>query len=83
MSTLGRLKNLLQNLQRIQDLFESYDPVIQRQLAERVLEKVNDKANCDQRELYLPQKTVICKNAESTKLLIVYDASAMENSRTE
>ena len=82
LGSLGRLKNLLRNLQRNQKLLESYDHVIQEQLAEGVMEKVNDEANCGQQEFYLPHKAVICENAESTKLRIVYDVSTRENSKS-
>ena len=73
---------MFQNLQRNQELFESYDQVIQKQLAEGAVAKVNDKANCGQREFYLPHKAVARENSESTKLRIVYDASARENSKS-
>ena len=46
------------------------------------MEKVNDEANCGQQEFYLPHKAVICENAESAKLRIVYDASTRENSKS-
>ena len=72
---------MLRNLQRNQELFESYDQVIQEQLAEGVVEKVNVEVNCGQREFYLPHKTVIRGNAESTKPRIVYDASARKTAK--
>ena len=43
---LGRSNNFLGNLQRNEKLFQSYDRLIQEQLAERVVEKANDEANC-------------------------------------
>ena len=72
----GKVEECAANLQRNQGLFESYDQVIQEQLAEGVVEKFNDK-----QEFYLPHKAVICENVESTKLQIVYNASARENSK--
>ena len=45
-------------------------------------EKVNDNANCDQQEFYFSHKAVTCENAESTKLWIIYDACARENSKS-
>ena len=53
----------------MKELFESYDQVIQEQLAEVVVEEVNDEGNCGQREFYLPH-TRQRENAESTKLQI-------------
>ena len=46
------------------------------------MEKVNEGAQCGQREFYLPQKAVNRDNAESKKLQIVHDASARENSKS-
>ena len=59
-----------------------YDQVIQEQIAERVVERVTEEVNFGQREFYLLYKAVISENAENTKLRIVYDASARENSRS-
>ena len=47
-----------------------------------MVERVTEKLNFGQGEFYLPHKAVIRENAESTKLRIVYDASARENSRS-
>ena len=47
-----------------------------------MVEGVIEKLNLCQGELYLPHKAVIRENAESTKLRIVYGASARENSRS-
>ena len=69
---------MLQNLQGNQELFESYDQVIQEQIAEGVV-KFNDKGNFGQQEFYLSHKAVIHENAEITKLRIVCDPSAREN----
>ena len=44
--------------------------------------KVSDETNCGQREFCLPHKAVIRENTESTKLRIVYDAFARENSKS-
>ena len=80
--SLGKLRNLLRNFQKDQKLFETYDQVIQEQLAEGVVERVTEEVNFGQREFYLPHKAVIRENAESTKLRIVYDMSSRENSRS-
>ena len=73
---------MLQNVQRDQELFESYEQIIQKQPTEGVVEKVSYKANCNLQELYLPQKAVICENAESNKLWNVYHLSARGNGRS-
>ena len=69
---------MLQNLQGNKELFESYDQVIQEQIAEGVV-KFNDEGNFGQQEFYLSHKAVIRENAEITKLRIVCDPSAREN----
>ena len=71
---------MLQNLQGNQELFQSYDQVIQEQIAEGVV-KFNDEGNFGQQEFYLSHKAVIRENAEITKLRIVCDPSARENSK--
>ena len=43
--SLEGLENLMWNLKRKQKQFESYDQVIQEQLAEEVMEKDNDEAS--------------------------------------
>lgn len=40
------------------------------------MEHVESEATCKGREFYIPHKPVIQETAESTKLHIVYDASA-------
>lgn len=41
---LERLKNLMWNLQRNKKLFKSYDQIVQKQHAEGIVEKVNNKS---------------------------------------
>ena len=55
-------------------MLERYDSVIQDQLAQGIVERVEGEAK--EREFYIPHKPVIRETAESTKLRIVYDASA-------
>ena len=66
--SLGRLRNLLGNLQKDQKLFEMYDQVIQKQLAEGVVERIAEEVNFGQQGFYLTHKAVIRENVESTKL---------------
>lgn len=53
---------------------ERYNNVIQDQLTQGIVEPVTGEAKG--REFYIPHKPVIRETAESTKLRIVYDASA-------
>ena len=68
-----RLQSLLRKLKRTNNT-EKYDEVIQEQLQQGVVEQA--PVNPCGREFYIPHKPVIRENAESTKLRIVYDASA-------
>ena len=53
---------------------EEYDHVIREQLNEGVVEPVPESP--EGREFYIPHKGVFRETAESTKLRVVYDASA-------
>ena len=70
-----RLENLIKKVQRSGD-YENYDAIIQEQLEQGVVEPAPQVANG--KEFYIPHKGVTRQNAESTKLRIVYDASARE-----
>ena len=72
--SLGRLNSLVKRLQKDPDLFEKYDEIIKDQLAKGIVEKAPSVANG--KEFYIPHKPVVRKSAESTKVRIVYDASA-------
>ena len=71
--SLKRLQGLVNKLKR-SDQLQTYDAVIQEQLEEGIIEEAEVPA--ENREFYIPHKAVIRDNAETTKLRIVYDASA-------
>ena len=71
--SLKRLASLHRKLQK-DELFEKYDSIIQDQLASGIIEEA--PAVSSEKEFYIPHKYVIRKSAESTKMRIVYDASA-------
>ena len=71
-----RLDSLIRKLERTGQ-YESYDKIIQEQRQLGIIEKAPTKATG--KEFYIPHKGVTRENAESTKLRIVYDASAREN----
>ena len=73
-NSLGRLNNLLKKLQRDPEMLDQYHKIIQDQLKEGIVEKVTDDPV--KNAYYIPHKPVIRKAAESTKIRIVYDASA-------
>ena len=71
--SLRRLGNLVRKLEKTQRLHD-YDAVIQDQLKQGVVERVEAVATGV--EFYIPHKAVVREAAASTKLRIVYDASA-------
>ena len=72
--SLGRLSSLVRRLQREPALLEKYDEIIQDQLAQGIVERVTKEPTG--KEFYIPHKPVIREAAESTKVRIVFDASA-------
>ena len=75
--SLRRLESLVKRLQKQPNLLERYDSVIQDQLTQGIVERVQDKPVA--KAFYIPHKAVVRDAAESTKLRIVYDASARPN----
>ena len=73
---LGRLKSLLKRLEQNTETFKAYDQVIRDQLVNNAIEKISENQSENPKEFFLPHRPVIRENAESTKLRIVYDASA-------
>ena len=71
--SLCRLRNLKRKLQK-SGLDEAYAVKIEEQKAEGVVEPANGRAKGV--EFYIPHKPIVKENAETTKLRIVYDASA-------
>ena len=73
LGSLKRLATLLHRLKRNGKL-EEYDAIIREQLEEGVVEEAEMPAKG--KEFYIPHKAVIRENAATTKMRIVYDASA-------
>ena len=69
---------MIQRLERQPELFEQYDEIIRDQEEKGIVKKVHHfperKAFC------IPHKHVVIQAAESTKVRVVYDASAQVNS---
>ena len=72
--SIGRLKNLVTKLRKDLKLLEQYDQQIHKYFEEGIIEKAPGDIKC--KEFYLPHKAVVKENAETTKVRIVYDASA-------
>ena len=67
-----RLNGLVRKLEKSGTINE-YNAVILEQLVQGILEHA--PSTVEGQEFYIPHKGVVRKKAESTKLLIVYDAS--------
>ena len=64
---------------RSQGTIERYDQVIQDQIEAGIVERVSGPVT-GSREFYIPHKPVVRETAETTKLRVVYDASARAHS---
>ena len=73
-----RLNRLVNKLSRGGN-HERYDQIIQGQLKQGIIEPAPDKST--EKEFYHPHKAVVKQSAETTKLRVVYDASAKESSQ--
>ena len=70
--SIARLEGLVRKLQREPGMIDKYDEIIQEQLKAGIVERVMEEPN--ERVFYIPHKPV--KRETSTKLRIVFDASA-------
>ena len=77
-NSLGRMKSQLKRLSKEPELLEEYDAIIKEQVELGIVEPVAEleKANIVH---YLPHQAVISKDAVTTKVRIVYDASSKES----
>lgn len=73
----GRLNGLLRRLRHDSDILHEYDSIIKTQLQQGIVELVDASAAVDVPGVhYLPHRAVIRRDKQTTKLRIVYDASA-------
>ena len=70
----SRFNSLMKKLEKQPDTLEAYHEIIANQLKEGIVEKAPEQPTGT--EHYIPHKGVLRENAETTKLRIVYDASA-------
>ena len=73
--SLSCMKGQVRKLRKEPEVLREYDPVIKEQLASGVIERVEESGKVD-RAHYIPHLAVIRKEASTTKLRVVYDASA-------
>ena len=76
--SLRRLVNIRSRLQRM-DMTKEYAQIIGKQKSEGKVEEVNDPPRG--KEFYTPHKPVVRLGAESTKLRVIYEASASSNAQ--
>lgn len=79
-SSLARLTNTLNKLNRNPETLQQYHQKIDDQLKKGIVEVAPNEVEGP--EFYLPHKPVIRETAESTKLRIVYDASARTDTQS-
>ncbi|VDM41166.1 unnamed protein product [Toxocara canis] len=73
--SLGRLNSLVTKLRKNDQVFKAYNEVIERQLQQGIIEKAPNPADGPIIH-YLPHQAVIKSSNDTTKIRIVYDASA-------
>ena len=71
------MNKLKQELEREPELFEQYDQIIRYQKAQGIIEIAESEPK--RKSSYLHHKAVARQGAESTKVRVVYDASAKPN----
>lgn len=76
--SLARLEKLINRLEKDPDLYMKYDQIIQDQKEKGIVEEVDHEPTG--KAFYLPHKPVIRESAETTKIRIVFDASAKTSS---
>lgn len=73
---LARLKSILQKLVKVPTLFERYDAIIKEQLNRGSIEKITDESEEGSVRHYIPHHPMITPLKATTKVRVVYDASA-------
>ena len=74
--SLSRLHGLLRRLRQDPVIFKEYDGVIKEQFEKGIIEAVPTDEPSTVTVHYLPHHAVICQDKSTTRLRIVYDASA-------
>ena len=71
-----RLQGLLRRLKREPDILREYNAIISEQLNRGIVEVVEDTVDTSERVHYLPHHAVVRRDKATTKVRVVYDASA-------
>ena len=81
LGSLHRLESCLKHLEKDPELFQQYDQIIRDQLTDGIIKEASESKPTGKR-FDLSLKPVSPQSAESTKLRVVFDASARENDRS-
>ncbi|XP_065892443.1 uncharacterized protein [Dysidea avara] len=73
---LKRLKSLVNRLQHDPELLQKYSNIINRQVHKGIIETADNFTSSGTRSHYLPHHPVLTPSKSTTKVRIVYDASA-------
>ena len=73
---LARCRSTLQKLKKSATLFKQYNEILLEQLHRGIIEKVTNNSDVGQIKHYIPHHPVITPTKSTTKMRIVYDASA-------
>ena len=79
-NSFKRLKGQIERLKNDPDVLKAYDAVIKEQAALGIVERVPE-LETPEKIHYLPHHAVIRKEAKTTKLRVVYDASSKEGKK--
>ena len=79
-NSLARMKGQIKRLGNEPELLGEYDAFIKDQLESGIIERVSE-LETKKKVHYLPHQAVIRRDAKTTKLRIVYDASSKEGKR--
>ena len=78
--SLKRLWGLLRQLRQNPTVIREYDHIIRDQLKKSIVEPVTEETPTSNRLHYLPHHAVFCSDKSTTKVRVVYDASARSDS---
>ncbi|XP_048580427.1 uncharacterized protein LOC116614572 [Nematostella vectensis] len=79
-NSVTRLRGQLARLQKEPDIRAEYDAIIKQQVESGIIERVYELESANKVH-YLPHHAVVRKEAKTTKVRIVYDASSKERKR--
>ena len=72
----GRLRSLHKRIVEVPDMLYQYENIIKDQHEKGIIEKVDEKSKEGERKHYIPHHAVFTPAKNTTKVRIVYDASA-------